>query len=58
MLLMRDNVTEINPISLNGFDTKIRIVDRCKPAVSNETILATRQEFFFASTTDIILLDF
>ena len=58
MLLMRDNVTKINPISLNEYDSKIRKVDRCRPAVSNETILATRQEIFFTSTTDIILLDF
>ena len=36
----------------------------CRPAVSNETIVATRQEFFFTklapmqSITDIVLLDF
>ena len=42
----------------------LRKVSRCRPAVSNETILATRQEFFFTkvasvqSITDIALLDF
>ena len=39
-------------------------LSRCRPAISNETILATRQEFFFTkvapaqSITGIILLDF
>ena len=53
-----------SPISLNGYGCKIRKVSRCRPAVSNETILATRQEFFFTkvapiqSITGILLLDF
>ena len=51
-------------ISLDGFDSKIRKVSRCRPTVSNETILATKQEFFFTkiahtqSITDIVLLAF
>ena len=51
-------------ISLDGYGSKIRKVRRCKPAVSNETILPTRQELFFTklapvdSITDIILLHF
>ena len=63
---MRENVTDIklNTVSLDGYDSKIRKVSRCRPAVSNETILATRQEFSFTkaapvqSITDIVLLDF
>ena len=51
-------------ISLDGYGSKIRKVSGCRPAGSNETILATRQEFFFIkvaplqSTTDTVLLDF
>ena len=51
---MLDNVTEI----------KLIMQSRCRPAVPNETILATTQEFFFAkialvqSITDIVLLGF
>ena len=30
-------------ISLDGYGSKIRKVSRCKPTVSNETILATKQ---------------
>ena len=51
---MLDNVTEI----------KLIMQSRCRPAVPNETILATTQEFFFAkialvqSITDIVLLVF
>ena len=51
-------------ISLDGYDSKIRKVSRCRPTVSNETILATKQEPFFTkvasvqSITDIVLLDF
>ena len=42
----------------------MRKISRCRPAVSNEIIPATRQEFFFAKVaavqriTDIALLDF
>ena len=42
----------------------MRKVSRCRPSVSNETILATGQEFFYTkvapteSITDIALLDF
>ena len=49
---------------MDGYVSKIRKVSRCRPAVLNETILATRQEFFFTkvapvqSITDIVLLDF
>ena len=51
-------------ISLSRYDSKIRKVSRCRPAISNETVLATRQEFFFTkvapvqSITDIVILDF
>ena len=51
-------------ISLDGYDSKIRKVRRCKPTVSNETILVTKQELFFTkvspvhSITDIELLGF
>ena len=50
--------------SLDRYSSKTREVSRCRPAVSNVTILATRQEFFFTkvasvqSITDIVLLDF
>ena len=44
--------------------TLIQEVSRCRPTVSNETIIATKQEFFFTkvaplqSITDIVLLGF
>ena len=38
-------------ISLDGYGSKIRKVSRCRPAVSNETILATRQEIFYKSSS-------
>ena len=38
-------------ISLDGYGSKIRKVSRCRPAVSNETILGTRQEIFFTKVT-------
>ena len=49
---------------MDEYGFKIRKVSRCRPAVSNEAILATRQEFFLTkvapvqSMTDIVLLDF
>ena len=49
---------------MEGYNSKIRKVSKCRPAVSNETILATRQELFLTkvapvkSITDIVLLDF
>ena len=51
-------------ISLNRYGFKIRKVSRWRPKVSNETILETKQEFFFTivspvqSITDIVLLGF
>ena len=51
-------------ISLDGYGSKIWNVSRCRPIVSNETILATKHEFFFTklapvqSVTDIVLLGF
>ena len=51
-------------ISLDGYNSKIRKVSRCRPTVSNETSLATKKEFFFVkvapvkSITDIVLLGF
>ena len=50
--------------SLDGYGSKIRKVSRCRRTVSNETILATKQEFFFTiaapvqSITNILLLGF
>ena len=49
---------------LDGYVSKIRKVSRCRPTVSNETILATKQEFLFTivapvrSIDDIALLGF
>ena len=53
-------------ISLDEHGSKIRKVSRCRPIASNETILTTKQEFFFTkvapvqSMTDIkhVLLGF
>ena len=51
-------------ISLDKYGSELRKVSRCKPTVSNETILATKQEFFFTkvatvqSINDIVLLPF
>ena len=51
-------------ISLDGYDSKIQKVSRYRPTLSNGTILATKQEFFFTkvapvkSITDVVLLDF
>ena len=36
--------------SLDGYGSKIRKVSRCRPTVSTETILATKQEFFYKSS--------
>ena len=49
---------------MDGYGSKIRKVSIYRPALSNETILATRQEFFITklapvqSITGIILLNF
>ena len=40
-------------ISLNGYGSKIRKVGTCRPTVSNEAILATRQEFFFTKVAPV-----
>ena len=51
-------------ISLDGYGSKLQKVSRCGPAVSNETILATRKKFSFKevapaqSITDKALLEF
>ena len=37
-------------ISLEGYGSKIRKVSRCRAGVSNEPILATRQEFFLTKS--------
>ena len=50
--------------SLEVYDSKITKVSRCRPTVSNATILATKQEFFSTnvapvkSITDIVLVGF
>ena len=52
------------PISLDVYGYKIRKASRCRPVASNETNLATRQEFYLTkvataqSINGIILLDF
>ena len=52
------------PISLDVYGSKIRKARRCRPVASNETNLATRQEFYLTkvatvqSINGIILLDF
>ena len=59
-----DMTLRSSSISLDEYDSKIRKVSRCRPTVSNETILATGQGFFFTkvapaqSITDIVLFDF
>ena len=51
-------------ISLDGYGSKIWKVSKCRPTLSNEAILATKQEFFFTklasvqSITDILVLGF
>ena len=51
-------------MSLDGYGSKIRKVSRCRPTVSNENILETKQEFSFTnvvsvqSIADILLLGF
>ena len=51
-------------ISLDEYGSKIRKVSKWKSIVSNKTILATKQEFFFTivapvqSITYIVLLGF
>ena len=54
----------LSTISLDGYGSKIWKVSRCRLAVQYGTILATKQEFFFAklipmqSITGIVLLVF
>ena len=61
--LMWDKDAEISSISLDGYGCQIQKVSRCRPVVSNETILATRQEILFTkvssmqSITHIVLLE-
>ena len=51
-------------MSLKGYVSKIQKVNRCRPAVSSKSIIATRQELFFTKLTPvqeiavIVLLDF
>ena len=51
-------------IFLDEYGSKKRKVSRCRPTVSDKTIQATKQEFFFTkvvpvqSITDIALLGF
>ena len=40
-------------ITLDGYGSKIRKTSRRRPAVLNETILVTRQEFFFTKVTPV-----
>ena len=62
--LMWDNVTEIKLNIFGRVWLQNTEVSRCRPAVSNKTVLAANQKFFFAkvariqSITDIALLDF
>ena len=49
---------------MDGYGSKIRKVSKCRPTVSNETILINKQEFFFTKVdhvqgiTDIVHLGF
>ena len=49
---------------MDRYRSKIRKVSRCRPTVSNQTILATGQEFFFTKVapvqniTELLLLGF
>ena len=58
-----NNVINVR-ISLGGYGSKIQKVSRCRSSVSDETILATKLEFFFTkvvsvqSITDIVILNF
>ena len=51
-------------IYFDGYGSKIQKVNRCRPTVSNETILAIKKEFLFTKVTpvkiitDIVLLGF
>ena len=51
-------------IPLDEYGSKIQKVSTCRPTVSNETVLATQQEFFYTKVapvkiiTDILLLGF
>ena len=40
-------------ISLDGYGSRIREISRCRPTVSNETILANKQEFFFTKAAPV-----
>ena len=40
-------------ISLDGYDSKMRKLSRCIPTVSNGTIPATKQEFFFTNVASV-----
>ena len=40
-------------ISLDGYSSKIQKVSRCRPTVSNGTILATTQEFFLTKVAPV-----
>ena len=40
-------------ISLDEYGSKKRKVSTCRPTVSNETILATKQEFFFTKVAPV-----
>ena len=61
---MWDNVLRSSAISLGEYGSKIRKVNRCRPRISNGTILATKQALFLSklvpiqSITDIALLVF
>ena len=44
---IESNKTSLKRATLK-YGSKLRKVSRCRPAVSNETILATRHEFFFS----------
>ena len=47
-----DNAINVR-MSLGGYGSKIRKVSRCRPTVSNDTILETKQEFFFTKVAPV-----
>ena len=47
-------MTEIaSSISLDEYGSKIRDISRCRPAVSNETILVATQEFLVTKVAPV-----
>ena len=50
---VRETWLRSSPVCLDGYGTKKQKVGRCRPAVSNETILANRQELFLTKVAPV-----